>query len=646
MKKLIAFCLSLFIFAPVLSGCAGRKSDTDDKSSVSDETNSENTDGTVSEETGNESSVPKKESVWINSKTVIDSNDSLYKLNCGIADSFSIGEIMMFGDCLLLSASDCFGEESKQGSNKIFLIDIYSGKLKAETEFPIPDDIKVRTGKNRILLLDSENSTVYILDENLSLTEKQTVSSKDCVLMADSSCRYIYSFPLSENSCVTKTDLDTGKTSEIFTEFLRFSLFGKQKGNFVPVSFLDGKTFRNHFACLDLSTGELTEPPAQNQISSVEFSKNNCLISDLSRNYIFCNEKGVMYSLPDHTDSYFLADGPINLYSVQYPKAEAENIKYTFYKEDGTFLTSCFFSPDGCLLTDPVWCPEANGYFIVFMKSGGQNSLLFLDASKNSNGKPLEMKAISDNSAKKPSEIPQDLFDRAQSLSEKYGVKIFLGSLCETTFPDFSAETVSDTETIEKAMITLETVLRSYPKNFFPQLLYDKYHEFRIMLVGHLTADKDQSGNSFYQGIALHENNMHTIAVDITQDFKQVMYHEISHITDERLAFVSDFKNTSYSENAWAALNPKDFAYSGSQYIIPDGNDGYNSYFVDSYARTLPTEDRARVMENAMIGNNYYFDKENYPHLREKLAFYSKCIRECFDTAGWDEITQWEKPLF
>ena len=66
---------------------------------------------------------------------------------------------------------------------------------------------------------------------------------------------------------------------------------------------------------------------------------------------------------------------------------------------------------------------------------------------------------------------------------------------------------------------------------------------------------------------------------------------------------------------------------------------------MDTYSRTFPTEDRARVLENAMAGWDWYFRDGQHAPLREKLTYYAACIRDAFDTTGWPDVTLWEKPL-
>ncbi|MBQ7050931.1 MAG: hypothetical protein IJN87_09905 [Firmicutes bacterium] len=67
-------------------------------------------------------------------------------------------------------------------------------------------------------------------------------------------------------------------------------------------------------------------------------------------------------------------------------------------------------------------------------------------------------------------------------------------------------------------------------------------------------------------------------------------------------------------------------------------------YFARIYGATYPGEDRATIMEIAMLGYGERFHES--PALLEKLAYYSDCIRDCFDTATWPAITKWEEPLY
>ena len=67
------------------------------------------------------------------------------------------------------------------------------------------------------------------------------------------------------------------------------------------------------------------------------------------------------------------------------------------------------------------------------------------------------------------------------------------------------------------------------------------------------------------------------------------------------------------------------------------------SYFIDDYSMINAAEDRARIFEYAVENSGTLF--RDAPGLIAKLQYYSDCIRDCFDTALWPEITAWEAPL-
>ena len=64
---------------------------------------------------------------------------------------------------------------------------------------------------------------------------------------------------------------------------------------------------------------------------------------------------------------------------------------------------------------------------------------------------------------------------------------------------------------------------------------------------------------------------------------------------------------------------------------------------ITDYSLTYPTEDRAVLMAAAMC--NFAWDFEPGSGAREKLRYYADCIRDCFDTELWPEITYWEQVL-
>ena len=165
------------------------------------------------------------------------------------------------------------------------------------------------------------------------------------------------------------------------------------------------------------------------------------------------------------------------------------------------------------------------------------------------------------------------------------------------------------------------------------------------------TEQVEENKNGFDSFIAFvqQQEEKYVMIFDLSrgQLMEQDLYHEFSHLIDKKLQYQAEQgKTKKYSEEAWSALNPNGFEYTYNYTDMPASyyNDGHDDYFVDVYSRTFPTEDRARVLEYAMIGAEFCFD--TYPKLVDKLQFYCDCIREGFDTTGWPEVTKWEEMLF
>ena len=249
--------------------------------------------------------------------------------------------------------------------------------------------------------------------------------------------------------------------------------------------------------------------------------------------------------------------------------------------------------------------------------------------------------------------VSQELFDRAGTLSEKYGVEILIADQCDTVFTDHSAEQLLDEAEIEQALDTIDYVLGRYPEGFFEQLKHNTYKEIELQLLGVLKKDYSTdemtyiSGgfvNYSYQGKLLMALDARCVNLDdeINPILEGTMYHEFSHIIDKRLEYDAGYReNAYYSELGWEELNPEGFEYNDSYYgtLAPQ----YTDYFVDAYACTNSTEDRARIMESAMLGDATVF--ENKEGVKRKLEYYCRGIRDSFDTTGWPEVLPWEENL-
>ncbi len=239
-----------------------------------------------------------------------------------------------------------------------------------------------------------------------------------------------------------------------------------------------------------------------------------------------------------------------------------------------------------------------------------------------------------------------ELYDKADVLFEKFGIEILIAEECELTYKYFTAEVVSNEKLIDRALGYVEKALSSYPEGFLQQLYFGEVSEIRIELVGDITSSNTVMFPDSYGGFSSEEGSLYRMVFDVRVMTETEIYHEIAHIIDSRLAWdAANRENAVFSEESWLELQPEGFAYAETYAEIPEEWYEYSEsgYFVMEYSCRFASEDRATMMEAAMMGNTDIFDEN--PYLRDKLEYYSSCIRDCFNTEGWPEISAWENVL-
>ena len=150
----------------------------------------------------------------------------------------------------------------------------------------------------------------------------------------------------------------------------------------------------------------------------------------------------------------------------------------------------------------------------------------------------------------------------------------------------------------------------------------------------------------------INNHNVMVLNCNYSWDFSYTVGHEISHLIDQRLTFIHTYDEKSeFSEGKWNSFNPDCFSYDDSyaNYNPDDPSNHISGYFIDSYGMTFATEDRSEIFGTAIDDyiNGIYDDArftDDSP-IRNKLDYYSRCIRDGFDTKGWPDTMAWESVL-
>ncbi len=336
-------------------------------------------------------------------------------------------------------------------------------------------------------------------------------------------------------------------------------------------------------------------------------------------------------------DAYSLSDGAL-LFSVQ---STDESLPYPYPStacagEAGPLLSFLsFFSPE-----DPeTW---DDGFRFVFLDR---------DARVGYDETPTPGWISVPQRPGQFAVLPDDLSEKRDALQETYGVSIYLGYEVTREYPDYGVEPVFEEDLMRDALDSLETALSRYPAGFFDRLCSGTVREIGFYLGGTLSG-KNEGTLDYASAFAVICGGEQLFVFDIRQYYliEQNVYHEIAHAIDRAIERDGTFD---LSDLTWSGFNPRD-AYYDYSYVDVSGDQTYCWYgdgrgdaaFIDWYARTYPTEDRARLMEYLMY-DDPWFDAAacfSSPRIRAKLEYYFEGIRTVFGDL-YTEPPYWEKRL-
>lgn len=170
----------------------------------------------------------------------------------------------------------------------------------------------------------------------------------------------------------------------------------------------------------------------------------------------------------------------------------------------------------------------------------------------------------------------------------------------------------------------IRDVLGQYPPGFL-----DQWGSVEILLCRALTGEEAFAGGR-WAGFTQQTEDGWLVVLDAERCTAGTVHHELAHILDGILTQAGVL-----TEEAWMEFCPNGFVY---------GQPGdYADFFADDYAMTDIREDRARTFEDGVLyGPGVYADR---PALWLKLEYFSRAIREYFDTEGWPDKTVWELAL-
>ena len=156
----------------------------------------------------------------------------------------------------------------------------------------------------------------------------------------------------------------------------------------------------------------------------------------------------------------------------------------------------------------------------------------------------------------------------------------------------------------------LEEMLSRFPQDFFRKL----YGQTTICIVRSITGSAASGSLEQAKGIQFWDGEQAYVVLAAGESLQQSFCHEIFHVIDSKVL------STTRVYYHWENLNPQGCKYfedftswqtaDVSQYL-----EGENRAFIDAYSMTYPKEDRARIMEYAMLDGQQALFQSDPAHM-------------------------------
>lgn len=222
----------------------------------------------------------------------------------------------------------------------------------------------------------------------------------------------------------------------------------------------------------------------------------------------------------------------------------------------------------------------------------------------------------------------------ADSIGEKYGISIRIWEdACLVQPWDYQFRPEHLAPVLQKELQLLDQRLSCYPEEILQQTI-SHFTGLTVCLVREISGTADTDSLRSATGIQFFDQDHAYVAITTGKYSQQALYHELYHVMETHIL------TESTALDQWERLNPSGFAYGSPQDVYLQGQ---TRAFVDSYSMRYLKEDRARVLEHAMLpGKKDVFQSE---YMQRKLTAVCQGIREAYKLKNKPEALPWEQYL-
>lgn len=588
---------------------------------------------------------------WNQTEPVLDSTN-LFSLENDYFSGKPYNDLFRFGDNLLLVGeasyrsviADQFADASDDSYQYSF--EVYSpwyNRIVAKLSHTKVSCTSYQVCGDTLLLLDSGSGQLLVYDTALKPTGSYDISfyeDMDALTFYASGISgtyYVYSSDSGTMECLRLTGAHTSHTPLLVPYYELTPLYSTPDEHTLTFCGVDEASLLDVIVVYDTEAGAVVRTYPAGSLSEVAADANTVFFpygTILQRDF----------ALEEATSHYRAA--------------------FRYYAADGQGISACAYDCGDYSSTGDFYYLSRNlGFFeeqqlgfLLAYNSDCQPKLLVWDLSKSQSVlQPLSIAAAQTGTDDSSLDWKQLAGQRARAdaLERLYGIEIYFGSETPSQLDIYQLSAESDGTVLTKCLDKLSATLECYPSGFLSQLCIGENTGIAFCLARSICSDAKDS-LSAPAGFTDSVDQQLVVALNTAyyQDWDYTISHELSHLIDQRLEYRSHYASDAlFSEKKWSSFNPDGCEYLNTYAGYEDSEmyELYSDYFADAYGLTFAAEDRAELFGLAMADYLGSFDEDELfktgSPTAEKLRYYCACIRDGFDTAGWEEVLPWETIL-
>lgn len=303
-----------------------------------------------------------------------------------------------------------------------------------------------------------------------------------------------------------------------------------------------------------------------------------------------------------------------------------------------------------------TWTGTLCGWGVAYARQGENGTdLLYLPLdAQGPDGDDGEVWTIRDLDARNRAD--------AAAVRQDTGVRVLYGqqgaSFNDEGYTGYLGQAETDPLVIHLAMEQLRRFTESYPEGIFREMLTEPVQQLVLYLSGPLSPDGENSLLSAV-GFTAILGDTRVVVMNLEYAgslsfFRQSLAHEFMHVMEDRIYAMEAERGIPYL-SYWESFEPAEDAYFYSYFDASGLEISDPTYtaasellptevsFLDSYSRSYPNEDRARILEYLYAGEGgAYAYLYQGGRIREKAEYLCAVIRACFETCRAAETLPWE----